>query len=142
MKISIKYTFCLLFFRKINDVMRRMISDWSCSDTLEEWKIIAHYSYVVCNAIIYTYFCGVFSYFPEVFMSYFSQPIEKRAFVFQAIYPFEYMSSPNYEIVTIVQIIQGCAIGASDSVTLTVLVVFVRIYFHYPKHFLPEKKVA
>lgn len=57
--------------------------------------------------------------------SYISKPVEQRKMLLGAAYPFEYLSSPNYEIIFIIQEIQAGTLAFIDSFIQTLFVILV-----------------
>ncbi|XP_031781938.1 odorant receptor 67 isoform X1 [Nasonia vitripennis] len=65
------------------------------------------------------------SYYPDLLMSYFGKPIENRKMLFQSCYPFNYLGSPTYELINLMQMIQAVAMMAADSLSKTLLVALI-----------------
>lgn len=105
--------------------MQQLFIDWSCSDTIIEWKIIARYSRIYSTVNFITYVFAIFSFYPIIIHAYFTKPEEQRMMFFDAAYPFDYLSSPAYEATILVQILQGVPLALADSVTQSLFVTLV-----------------
>lgn len=114
-----------LIMRKLNEVLRKIVRDWSSSEIPEEWKTYAQYANIFCIGNILTYVTASLFYYPDVINSYVNQPAELGKTPLKAVYPFNYLSSPAYEIIFITQAVQGNMLAAVDSVSQTLLVTLV-----------------
>lgn len=124
--ISINFkTSHFLFFRTLNRVMKEIFLDWSNSDLIEEWKIIARYSRFYSTVNFTIYIMAIFSFYPILIFAYITEPPQGRKMFFKAAYPFDYLKSPTYEITTMIQISQGIPVALADSVTQTLFVTLV-----------------
>ncbi|NP_001177507.1 odorant receptor 67 [Nasonia vitripennis] len=109
----------------ITIILREIFDEWSTEKIPDEWKTLAYYSRMFCNIDTLVYFSAAASYYPDLLMSYFGKPIENRKMLFQSCYPFNYLGSPTYELINLMQMIQAVAMMAADSLSKTLLVALI-----------------
>lgn len=107
------------------DLFRQIFLDWSKSELIDEWKILARYSRIFSTVNFCIVVSAIFSYWPDLIHIYITQPANQRRMLLKAAYPFDYLNSPTYEIITIIQEIQGGTLALIDSVIQTLFVTLV-----------------
>ncbi|XP_058805759.1 odorant receptor 13a-like [Phymastichus coffea] len=111
--------------RLINGLLKDVLNDWKVKKLPANWKSISRTCTLFCRVVITMYATATTVYFPDLVLSYFGQPKEHRKLFFASKYPFDYHSSPIYEIVILVQIIQCLLIVAADLVSQTLLAALI-----------------
>jgi GTPase len=123
--------------RKITELIREILDDWKREVIPENWKKIAQFSNLSNNIVNIVYLSAVAIHGLDTVVSYLNTDDDERRFLVDIHYSFNYLSSPNYEIIATMQIIQGVALCCMESLSKNLLIVCVRIIsFRLYKNFI------
>lgn len=112
---------------QIEDLIRTINNDWDNKDLPEKWKISARNCYLFCKIDISLYLSTVIFYYPDLISTYLKKPHHDRQLLLQSHYPFDYQSSPWYELLFVMQIFQGFSLIAVDTLSKSLLVACVSL---------------
>jgi hypothetical protein len=112
--------------RKIRELIQEIINDWNKEAILEHWKKIAKFSNSFLNGINILYISSILIYSLDAIISYLYTHGEERRLLLEIHYSFNYLNSPNYEIIIIIQIIQAICICAVETLSNHLLITCVR----------------
>ncbi|XP_058805763.1 uncharacterized protein LOC131672515 [Phymastichus coffea] len=122
-----KYLVIWYHRRRLKSLLQEMTEDYDNEDKIEYWSefISASHRFTKFDYLMYV---GTSSmYYLQTILNYLKIPVEQREMMIRAQYPFDFRSSPMYEIMTLVQIVQGltmCSLLALSESLLVALVLY------------------
>jgi O-antigen ligase len=98
-----------------------MLDDWNRKVIPEYWKKMAYIANFICNLDFIVYLATFIIFFLHVIRIYIKSDEKDRVFIHNLRYPFTYLSSPNYEIILVIQILQSICMCTVDSLSMCLL---------------------
>ncbi|XP_058805761.1 uncharacterized protein LOC131672514 [Phymastichus coffea] len=129
-EIMLYSKFLIIWYHKsvFNSLLREMREDYENGDKIEDWSELISASHRF-SKFDYAMYAGTASmYYIQFILNYAVTPVENREMMIRAQYPFDFKSSPMFEIMTLIQIVQGlacCCIQALSESLLVALVLHV-----------------
>ncbi|NP_001177508.1 odorant receptor 68 [Nasonia vitripennis] len=119
--------FIVLLLNKsyLDDLLREIADDYKNNIVTEKWLKLDQNSRRFCNYDYGMYLGACCLFYLQFALMYTQMPSEDRIMLLKAYYPFDYKSSPVFEIMCFIQVIQGllmCSIQALSESLLIALV--------------------
>jgi hypothetical protein len=82
---------------------------------------MAYIANFICKTDFMIYFTTLIIFLLHVIRIYIKSDENDRVFILKLRYPFTYLSSPNYEIILVIQILQSICMCTIDSLSMCLL---------------------
>jgi hypothetical protein len=106
--------------------MQDILDDWNREVIPNYWKEIARFCNLFYNVFNTIYVSSVAIHFFDTVVSYLSTDDENRRFLVDIHYMFDYKSSPNYECIMLMQLMQALTACCMEASSINFLITCVR----------------
>ena len=118
-------------FSYLLDLLQEISDDYTKKVVDDKWLVLNHQSRRFCKYDYSMYLSSSILFYLQFILIYIQMPVENRDMLLRSYYPFDFKSSPIFEIMNIIQIIQGVLMCSIQAMCESLLIALVKQVFNF-----------
>ncbi|NP_001177509.1 odorant receptor 69 isoform X1 [Nasonia vitripennis] len=127
--------------RYVVDVLKEISNDCNQNDVSQNWTLLNYNARRFCKYDYSWYISATLLYYIQLVTMYIEVPVDGREMLLKSYYPFDYKSSPTYEIMLFLQIILAMSMAIANAMTESLFIVLILHACSYVDLLLDEIKI-